>query len=569
MKKLNTACFLLCCALLFSPYAYSQNNSPITQWRKASVLPGTKASTQKLNPPLKTQGNISTAASINDGADIQVHPSSNVQSEVTIAIDRNNPKHLLASANTYTTYYNQGYYYSTDGGATWNGADELQNISGTRIGGDPSVSVAADGTEFMTSIGLTAFGTTAGYWFQRSTNAGATWSTGIKGNSGANFDKGMNTADNLPTSPFANNFYMAWTDFNSGNGAVAFNRSTDKGATFSNEIILRSGAVGFGQGTNVQTGPNGEVYVCWADHTTVTPPFAADGMGFARSGDGGASFSPARVIFPYTGTRVDYTSTTYNHTRVNDFPSMAVDKSNTARRGRIYITYPELVNGHSKIKVRFSDNRGRTWSNGVVVNIPNAREAFFPWVTVDDKYGIVWVAYYAFDKATGYSTNTYIAGSVNGTKWYNQKVSDVPHITAPINDVIFATGYAGDYIGIAAYGGRAFPTWMDDRNGTWQAYTSPVTVTRSMLDETEEEYVSAEKNLLSVNPNPVKSFLHVNLSNAVIKSVHVYYQSGALARQWNSGDLSTLNVATLPKGIYTVSVIDANGKSYSQKILKE
>jgi hypothetical protein len=51
--------------------------------------------------------------------------------------------------------------------------------------------------------------------------------------------------------------------------------------------------------------------------------------------------------------------------------------------------------------------------------------------------------------------------------------------------------------------------------------------------------------------------------------VQVYYQSGALAKQWNNGDLNSLNVATLPKGIYTINVVDANGKSYSQKILKE
>ncbi len=67
-----------------------------------------------------------------------------------------------------------------------------------------------------------------------------------------------------------------------------------------------------------------------------------------------------------------------------------------------------------------------------------------------------------------------MAYSKGGTVWNNMKVSDVSHITAPINNNIFRPGYAGDYIGIAAYGGKAYPAWMDDRNGTWQVYVSPV-----------------------------------------------------------------------------------------------
>jgi hypothetical protein len=423
----------------------------------------------------------------------------------------------------------------------------------------------------MTSIAAGAFGT-AGYWFQKSADGGATWSAGVKGDGGANFDKEMITADNITTSAFANNFYCAWTDFNSGNGAVAFNRSTDKGVTFSNKIFLRSGAVGFGQGTNVQTGPNGEVYVCWADHTQVVSPFKADGMGFARSTNGGVSFTPATVIFPYRGTRVDGSDNTYNFVRVNDFPSMAVDKSNRLHRGRIYIVYPEanINDQHSEIKVRFSDNQGTTWSNPVVVNIPNARQSFFPWITVDDKYGIVWVTYYAFDQSTGFSTNTYVAASINGSQWFNQKVSDVAHITAPIDNTNFAFGYAGDYIGISAYNGVGHAAWMDNRNGTWQVYTSPVTAHRTLLQAFEEENIAQQKtNTLSVNPNPFSGTIRISLSNAEIKSVELYYQSGALAKQWNSGNMQTLNVGTLPKGVYTISVIDKDGKAYSQKIIKE
>ena len=572
MKKFYTTNIVLFVFLLLNGSVQAQTNKAALLQRKLNsnaqniILP-----VQKFNPPLITKANA-PAAGLSDGPDVQIFPSGNVQAEVMIAINKTNPNNLLASTNTLLgpLTYNQGFYSSSNGGATWTGSDQLQNIAANKIDGDPSVAFSADGTAFLTSIAGGVFGT-AGYWFQKSTDGGKNWSTGVKGNSGANFDKEMVTSDNLTTSPFANNFYCGWTDFNSGNGAVAFNKSTDKGTTFSNELILRSGTVGFGQGVNVQTGINGEVYVCWADHKQVVSPFKADGMGFAKSTNGGVSFAPSSVIFPYSGTRVDNTDPTYNFSRVNDFPSMAVDKSTRSHRGRIYITYPEAnqIDGHSEIKLRYSDNGGTTWSNGVVINIPTARQSFFPWVSVDDKYGIVWVVYYALDQATGYSTNTYVAASINGTQWFNTKVSDVAHITAPIDNSNFAAGYAGDYIGIVAYNAVAHPVWMDNRNGNWQIYTSTVTAHSSIVKAIEEEdAIAATKVLLKVSPNPVASVLNLKL-NASIKSVSIYYASGTLAKQWNSGNMQSLNVAALKGGVYTINVIDDKGKSYSQQFSKQ
>ena len=571
MKKISFSSCLTGGLLLLSISSFSQTSNPISLQRRLNSNGKTSSLfIQKPSATIPTKPNASLTAGITDGADVHILPSSNVQAEVIIEVNKSNPQNLLASANTLLGpfAYNQGFYSSSDGGVTWSGADALQGIAANKIDGDPSVAFGADGTGYMTSIAAGAFGT-AGYWFQKSNDGGLNWTTGVKGDNGANFDKEMIASDNIATSPFANNFYCTWTDFNSGNGAVAFNRSTDKGATFSTKITLRSGAVGFGQGNNVQTGPNGEVYVCWADHTAVVSPFKATGMGFASSTNGGVSFTPASVIFPYRGTRVDNSSSTYNFTRVNDFPSMAVDKSAKSHKGRIYIAYPEAnsVDQHSEIKVRFSDNKGVTWSTGTVINIPTARQSFFPWVTVDDKYGIVWVVYYAFDQATGYATNTYVAGSINGTTWFNQKASDISHITAPIDNTNFAAGYAGDYIGIAAYNGVAHPTWMDNRNGTWQVYTSAESAHTALFNTVVEDAAATQSIALKVQPNPVNNVMHLSLSGTNMQSVKLFYPNGILAKQWISGDLSTLSVAGLKSGVYTVSVTDNKGKVYSQGII--
>lgn len=243
-----------------------------------------------------------------------------------------------------------------------------------------------------------------------------------------------------------------------------------------------------GQGANVQTGPNGEVYVCWADYDvdgTNKVTYPSHGLGFCRSTDGGVNFTAYQRVLNYTGIRASgSTDPLFNNIGINDFPSMAVDKSNGPHRGRIYVVIPikENGNGKSVVAFTFSDNQGVTWTTPTTISISIGRQNFFPWITVDDCTGDVWVTYYSFDTSSGFTTNTYVAHSVDGGgTWESQKVSDVGHTTAPINNAIFRAGYAGDYIGITAFGGKAFPIWMDNRNGTWQLYCSPITSNLSAL----------------------------------------------------------------------------------------
>jgi hypothetical protein len=107
------------------------------------------------------------------------------------------------------------------------------------------------------------------------------------------------------------------------------------------------------------------------------------------------------------------------------------------------------------------------------VSVSTAHEAWFPWIAVDDATGLVNVAYFSVDNVTNTVTNTYLAYSAdNGSTWQNVKVSSQPHNTAPIPGSL--GGYAGDYIGLASFGGRSYPAWMDSRSGTYQAFVAEV-----------------------------------------------------------------------------------------------
>lgn len=402
--------------------------------------------------------------------DVHIFPSNVPQSEVHISINKTNNQSLLVSSNTFPIGNSfQGSYWSNNSGATWQGADILPNNAFGR--GDPSTAYDAQGRGYIATMAPNATDNPNGYFIQRTDNNGTTWQPQVNATGVIpGFDKEMIAADDVPTSPFANNLYCTWTVFGAAT-TVQFNRSTNGCNTFTNPIILRNG---FGQGANVQTGPNGEVYVCWADYTNGQLP--AQGLGFTRSLDGGANFNAAVVAFNYAGIRVgNGEKPDFNNTRVNDFPAMAVDKSNGARRGRIYVVYSERENGNGRsiVRLRWSDNRGDTWSASTTVSIPTARQSWMPWVSVDDTNGNVFVTYFCMENQNNFNTNTFVAASVNGfTTFQNRVVSDVAHVTFRIPQ--FGGGYAGDYIGITANGGRSFAAWMDDRNGVWQNYVSEV-----------------------------------------------------------------------------------------------
>lgn len=573
---------ILCSEKLLSQKLTAQKDSLLTwQMKRDTAGKTVKSFAPTFHSTIATTPAVSTS-SINDSKDVRVFPSPNIQSEVHISIDKNNPNSLVASANTLLgaqggkLLYNQGYYFTWDGGKTWSGADFLQNAHSQYILGDPATAFANNHFAYLTTIDFNFNDFSYGYLFQKSKNGGDTWSWAREGRGAQyytfGFDKLMIAADNSPSSQYVNNFYAAWTDFSVGNGEVLFNMSSDYGNTFTTPVILRTNIGGFGQGANVQTGPDGQIYVCWADHSVVEYPYRADGLGFTASMNGGATFKPAKIAFKYNGTRTFSDDPTYNYVRVADFPSMAVDKSWSAHRGRIYVAYPTKENGIGKsiVDVRHSDDEGMHWSKPVTVSISRGKQNFFPWIAVDDATGEVWVVYFSFDEPAKYATNTYVAHSSDGgATWESQKVSDVSHITAPINDKYFASGYAGDYIGIAAYGGKAYPIWQDDRNGTWQLYCSPISSSTPKSSDVSKASVSETERRIIAGPNPVKNTLQLQVFNEEINNVQLINESGTIVKQWNKVTTKSFDVADVAPGMYILKITGKENKVYTQKIIKQ
>lgn len=400
--------------------------------------------------------------SLASSTDIRIHPTTNsTQSEMSAAVSPLNSKIVLVSANAtdypVTTIYGTGAYWSTNGGETWAGFDQPPTGNNR---GDPAAAVDRNGYLYIGSIAPNS-----GQGIMKSTNNGSNWTyiqvanptTGL-------LDKNHLTVDNSLSSSFLGNLYSAWSDFSTLDRAITVKRSTNKGDTWIDQQVISSGFAGSSlahQGVNLQTGPDGTVYACWAVRDR-TSPFTERGIGFNKSTNGGQTWgTPYYAINNILGMRRDPYPVL--GIRTNSFPTMGVDR----QTGKIYLAWvnigvPGTNTGDPDVYLISSTNGGVSWSTPVRVNtdqIGNGAIQFHCWLAVDPLIANnVYVGF--FDNRLNIGTNIcnyYVAQSTDGGQnWTDFAVSDASFTVGPLPNL---GNYNGDYSGIAVRTGMGYPVW--------------------------------------------------------------------------------------------------------------
>ncbi len=313
------------------------------------------------------------------------------------------------------------------------------------------------------------------------------------------------------------NVYVCWSRF-TGNGQnkAYFSRSTDMGETFSRPIPLsRSRQVLSVQGCDIAVEADGDVYVTYR---TFGGGGTRTGLAFNRSTDGGASFSRSRLIrsitpyFPFDGARdcgdgVFECPTGYVFARIPLEPRVTSDQS--GELPGVHLVYNEVDPGsivpadtsyssagggrvgQSLVYVVSSTNDGATWSEPVAVDPAAKGHQFFPdadafagnlavvWQDsrTDECYSVQLPMGNDTDaQACGYPeapetdiVNTFVAVSDDGeTFGASTKVSDVGH--QPEYEMFGNRNipFQGDYnwISLAQDGTEVFAyfAWTDNRD---------------------------------------------------------------------------------------------------------
>jgi len=491
-KNLLLFSFLFVVAMVFSlNWAISNSKSPEREKSKFDtridniqywVSMAEKGYTP-YNPDVKVKaatfkGSKISARSVQteDSPDVPVTDINSTQSENSIFIHPANVENVLNSNNS-TPWPVSGIYgandlYSFDTGETWGG--EVEGAGGQNSG-DPTTAIGLNGRWYVNYIS-----TDRGQGISYSDDDGETWTAReIAPNPGPPnglADKNHMWIDNSIDSEHEGNLYVAWTDFGGPNyGNIILSYSTDFGVNWSEIKNISSGNSGFHQGVHIQTGPEGEVYAFYSSYGS------GDGMnaiGMSKSLDGGETWESSHIITNIRGAREASPEKTI---RMNDFPVSAVDISYGEYRGNIYVTWANIgVPGENTgndidiYMIRSSDD-GETWSDPVKINQDESGQGhvhFFPWISCDPTTGSLAAIFYDDRDVSASELETWCANSIDaGETWEDFRVSDVAFTPSPIPGL--ASGYMGDYLGIASRDGFVYPTFTDNRSGVTMTYCSP------------------------------------------------------------------------------------------------
>jgi hypothetical protein len=213
------------------------------------------------------------------------------------------------------------------------------------------------------------------------------------------------------------NVYVCWSRFTGfGQNKLYFSRSTDMGETFSRPMpISRTKEIISVQGCDIAVEADGDVFVTFRTFAAGRNPTA---LAFARSTDGGASFSRARLIraitpyAPNDGTRdcgdgVFECPTGYVFARIPLEPRVTADQ--TGELDGVYLAYNEIRPdsietsetsyssagggsvGQSLVYVVSTTDDGATWSAPTPVDPQPEGHQFFPDVdALSGALAVVW-----------------------------------------------------------------------------------------------------------------------------------------------------------------------------------
>jgi hypothetical protein len=390
-------------------------------------------------------------------------PDARGPAEVSVAINPTLPEHIVGvshqaakpgePASSYC-------YVSADGGRSW------KTVPGPnpdrRIQGDDAIAFGPDGTVYHSYISFQGIRTArplraVSGIFIRASRTGQEWGHPVPVvdhiNSVQPFeDKPFLAIDTSSESPHRGNLYVAWTRFDvygsrdpTHKSHIWFSRSRDGGRSFSPPLrISDKPGTARDDGSTVEgalpaAGPRGEVYVTWG---------GPQGIIFKKSTDGGWSFGADRVIAKTPG---GWSLPAPGVPRHNGMPVIGVDLSGRRHRGSIYVNWIDKRNGDLDVFLIASRNGGETWSEPVRVNDDkkgNGKDQLFTWMAVDSVDGSVNIFFYDRRNHKGTLTGLTLARSVDGGRTF---------VNYPVNQEAFrcyGDVFMGDYIGIAAHGGR-------------------------------------------------------------------------------------------------------------------
>ncbi len=474
--------------------------------------------------------------------------SSPIQNESSIAVNPVNPLNLISSAVDYRGNSEAHVYVSSDGGRSWVNLGLGRPHPNWRSSNDPSVVFDSDGTGYLV-YGAFPVGSDFvrgnGIYLARTSDQGATWEPHIvviehtaEMTPDSSFeDKYYISVDNSQFSPYKNHLYIPWKRMTPRDSAtqIMLSKSTDKGSTWSSPVAVSNRLPGstedttFGQSFPiVATGPEGDVYAVW-NHGI------EHGVGYAKSTDGGATFSVPRIIHNYEifgetrdisgdGEPPNFKHTVKGKVRAEAYPVISCDISGGQRNGYVYVCW--AAGNPPDIFFSRSADGGDSWSEPIIVSADPTNDQFWPWMATDQTNGDLGIMYFdSRNDAENLLVECWVSYSSDGGEtWTDRQAADFAS-DLRLNP-FRGNSFAGDYSGMAFYDGIIYPSWVDMRYAVDNISDSDV---YTAIVDTKA-------------PSPVENFTSVvfpEFPQRVRLGWDVVLES-TFGRQLNTGDISLL-----------------------------
>jgi hypothetical protein len=454
------------------------------------------------------------------------------ESETFVVLDPNDAKRVVAYGNDIGGSGDGGVHVTSDGGATWAHPQFPESyttptgVDHELPGGDPILAADTLGNIWAGGLSLCGSATEQGRLFVNRIapgtssfqphNAGLPYlHTGnscdlssVPADYGVIQDKPQMTIDNAPSSPTYGRLYVTWDDPRpSGDVNVAITfcdtrpggtpdaAHCDTGANWSTPAVI-SDASGSYISSDVAVGPDGKVYVVWWDFSSANQISADMCDAAAHSCDNSAGWGTDATLaslskHPVTNLPVPFQCNTLAQPggRAAPMPSIAVDHSGGANRGRIYVAWSDLDTSGT---TRCSDaawftpgTSAQDTFDSFVASAPDfatlttgapgsgtrgtsiitdAGDHWFPWIAVDQSTGNAYVDLYSTRDDSSRKTTQFYKRAVvpgSGTQVTFDALTRVSTDSSTFADrpcCQFGNDY-GDYTGLDAAQGVVAAVW--------------------------------------------------------------------------------------------------------------
>ncbi len=333
----------------YNPPPADEFHSPLSSMALAAVTSATPSLLATSTPETRSNRTSNLQTIKQNALRFIIDSSYFPQSETTIAVDPNNPSHVVGGFNDQKWFFCNplpadcgnststslsGFTTSTDGGQTAAKTGDLPNLNLTnRIltsWGDPSIAPTIDGNFFYASLALNPYSTFfgSGITIAKSnqnlfdpnvpcTTTGSEltvnpcWKTLFVGGTDifpvlSVEDKDRIAVDRDPASPYYGSVYIGWDHFYPPGYSASYLTRCDNNLDTCTLISggtapVLSGNDLFVSWTTPVVDKNGNVHVAWCNFGTITT-FGPVNCRTATSPPGGTSFGPPTDILSYMGT---------------------------------------------------------------------------------------------------------------------------------------------------------------------------------------------------------------------------------------------------------------------------